>query len=396
MQFNNLLSNNFDRVLNDFLKERVKYYIKEKEKISPNIVLKENFIFNLVDDCIRIYCSSLIEQKILPSFQELLQNPKALPNVLNFDMQKEIIVQVIERHAFWINGLNDRDRAILQSDDNCKTEICNDIIEELMINRHLGVISAGMSSVVYPPLSKIILIVNLLYSMYNDAIQKMKKDDKLNAVGNVFVRAIEQIKSCCLLTDKMLLTDSIAIWRSLFETELTLAVLVYQPESISKKYLKFMQFQNFEYYSDEHTEEKRKVKTELKNEIEIHNITKNKENEFIHYGWLMETTEYNSKNCKLNLKNGLLKIAENLTKCTKYKEYETASQISHSAYFARSLFPQDLMKYALNLLNTSLLNVFDHITYYLSKNPKGFNESNFNDLKFEIEKLQKIIEKVNS
>lgn len=63
MQFNNLLSNNFDRVLNDFLKERVKYYIKEKEKISPNIVLKENFIFNLVDDCIRIYCSSLIEQK---------------------------------------------------------------------------------------------------------------------------------------------------------------------------------------------------------------------------------------------------------------------------------------------------------------------------------------------
>ena len=100
MQFNNLLSNNFDRVLNDFLKERVKYYIKEKEKISPNIVLKENFIFNLVDDCIRIYCSSLIEQKILPSFQELLQNPKALPNVLNFDMQKEIIVQVIERHAF--------------------------------------------------------------------------------------------------------------------------------------------------------------------------------------------------------------------------------------------------------------------------------------------------------
>ena len=48
-----------------------------------------------------------------------------------------------------------------------------------MINRHLGAISAGMSSVVYPPLSKIILIVNLLYSMYNDAIQKMKKDDKM-------------------------------------------------------------------------------------------------------------------------------------------------------------------------------------------------------------------------
>lgn len=314
--------------------------------------MKENVIFNYVKCVEKAYYDFLNKND-----KKLVSYPIDDKNLL-----KEMIIQVTEKHASRIKGLNDYDRIQLQDSNRYKQELCENIVRELIVNKHIGQISKNISFF-NPFVSKIIMVVNLLHKLYKDQYKQIKDDDKLNAVGNVFLRITEQMKSCCLLVDNALLNDAITIWRSLFESELTLTVLIYQPLKISEAYLRFIAFQNLDnpYIFDD--EERKEVEEDLENLMKHYKIA-NRKKDFIYYGWLMFLSDFEEKNCKLNLKDGLLPIAESYIK---YEQYESASKVSHSAYFARSLSYKESTKFVLNLLYYSFANVTNAMKYYFER-----------------------------
>ena len=126
------------------------------------------------------------------------------------NLLREMIIQVIKKHSYRIKGLNDYDRIELQNSKKYEHELCEDIVRELIVNKYVGQISNDITFM-HPIVSKIIMIVNLLHKVYRDQYKQIKDDAKFNAVGNVFLRLIEQMKSCCLLTDNNLLNDAIII-----------------------------------------------------------------------------------------------------------------------------------------------------------------------------------------
>ena len=111
------------------------------------------------------------------------------------------------------------------------------------------------------------------------------------------------------------------------------------------------------------------METKVINIEDLENLMKhykiaNRKKDFIYYGWLMFLSDFEEKNCKLNLKDGLLPIAESYIK---YEQYESASKVSHSAYFARSLSYKESTKFVLNLLYYSFANVTNAMKYYFER-----------------------------
>ena len=369
-----------EKFSDNFLRNEVKYYLELKRKDDPNVILKENVIFNYVKCVEKAYYDFLNKND-----KKLVSYPIDDKNLL-----KEMIIQVTEKHASRIKGLNDYDRIQLQDSNKYKQELCENIVRELIVNKHIGQISKNISFF-NPFVSKIIMVVNLLHKLYKDQYKQIKDDDKLNAVGNVFLRITEQMKSCCLLVDNALLNDAITIWRSLFESELTLTVLIYQPLKISEAYLRFIAFQNLDnpYIFDD--EERKEVEEDLENLMKHYKIT-NRKKDFIHYGWLMFLSDFEEKNCKPNLKDGLLPIAESYIK---YEQYESASKVSHSAYFARSLSYKESKKFVLNLLYYSFANVTNAMKYYFERCIKNFNNDALIEILINLKFLRDMLDKLD-
>ena len=168
------------------------------------------------------------------------------------------------------------------------------------------------------------MLNNLLFNLFSLTKQIEIKNDKFVAINNVMNRIMEQIKSCCVLLDKYLIADAIAIWRSLYESELTLIVLTYWDETISKEYLEFVDYQYLKRDINITQKNKEDLKQALENKAQQRGFKK-ASNNFINYGWLMQTQEFYDKKCKLNLKDGLATIAE---EHIKYSSYQLASNIS--------------------------------------------------------------------
>ena len=306
------------------------------------------------------------------------------------NLLKEMIIQVIKKHSYRIKGLNDYDRIELQNSKKYEHELCENIVRELIVNKYVGQISNDITFM-HPIVSKIIMIVNLLHKVYRDQYKQIKDDAKFNAVGNVFLRLIEQMKSCCLLTDNNLLNDAIIIWRSLFESELTLTILIYQPLKISEAYLRFIGFQNLDSPYIFNEEKRKEVEEDLDNLIKHYKIA-NRKKDFIHYGWLMFLSDFKDKNYKLNLKDGLLPIAESIIK---YEQYEFASKVSHSAYFARSLSQKESTKFVLNLLYYSFANVTNAMKYYFERYIKNFNNDALIEILINLKILRDMLDKLD-
>lgn len=87
-----------------FLRNEVKYYLELKRKDDPNVILKENVIFNYVKCVEKAYYDFLNKND-----KKLVSYPIDDKNLL-----KEMIIQVTEKHASRIKGLNDYDRIQLQ------------------------------------------------------------------------------------------------------------------------------------------------------------------------------------------------------------------------------------------------------------------------------------------
>lgn len=345
----NINKKQMDNFINEMLRNDVKHYLKIKSRTNPNLIIKENFIFEVSKEASRRYMKTILDRNL-----QLLEN--------NLFFNKEIVATITERHIFYIFKADEQLRLKLQNDSEYKNKLIYETVDDLIVNKHLGEISFNDATVLYPPISKIIVLNNLLFELFKTTDSVKIKDSKFVAIRNVLIRIIEQVKSVSLLLDKSLIADAIAIWRGLYESELTLVILSYWDKTISEEYLEFNEFQMAERNINLADKTTNEIQDKLKAKAEDRNMKVS--TNFINYGWLMQTQEYYDKNCNLNLKDGLAVIAE---QHVKYTSYQLASNISHSPFFSRSLKQEQLLTYVVEIVAFSLKTTIDAIIYYIDE-----------------------------
>lgn len=353
----NFVPSQMDDFVNTMLRNEVKHYIKLKAKTNPKTIIKENFIFNISKEASRRYLEEVVYRNFQMREDEIFFN-------------KEIISAVTERHIFYSFKATDNERVSLQNDSEYKNKLINETVDDLIVNKYLGEVSYNVTTALYPPVSKIIVLNNLLYELFKTADKIINKDSKFIAIRNVFLRIIEQVKAASLLLDKYLIADAISIWRGLYESELTLVVLSYWDETISEEYLEFAEFQLLERNINLVDKTVEEVQEKLQMKAEFREVKAS--NNFIHYGWLMQTREFHDKECKLNLKDGLAVVAQ---QHVKYSSYQLASNISHSPFFSKSLKEDQLLTYVVEMVAYSLRTIFESIINYLEESTLEINKN---------------------
>lgn len=353
----NFVPSQMDDFVNTMLRNEVKHYIKLKAKTNPKTIIKENFIFNISKEASRRYLEEVVYRNFQMREDEIFFN-------------KEIISAVTERHIFYSFKATDNERVSLQNDSEYKDKLINETVDDLIVNKYLGEVSYNVTTALYPPVSKIIVLNNLLYELFKTADKIINKDSKFIAIRNVFLRIIEQVKAASLLLDKYLIADAISIWRGLYESELTLVVLSYWDETISEEYLEFAEFQLLERNINLVDKTVEEVQEKLQMKAEFREVKAS--NNFIHYGWLMQTREFHDKECKLNLKDGLAVVAQ---QHVKYSSYQLASNISHSPFFSKSLKEDQLLTYVVEMVAYSLRTIFESIINYLEESTLEINKN---------------------
>lgn len=232
----------------------------------------------------------------------------------------------------------------------------------MVVNKNLGTISIELRMPTYPPLSKMMIIINLLYEV-NVRIKNAKlSSSKSNAIDRVFIRAIDQLKSMIILFDNNLSVDAITIWKSFYETELTLIVLTYWPEEISSEYLLFTAFQLIKNNINLKSCEKEEIEKKYQEKLSERNVKDT--TAFVQFGWLMQTKEYWDNKCTMNLKEGLAVIAD---KKAKYKDYRMASAFSHFSGFTAAITPKSIYRYGIEILSYSLESIIKPILDFIQE-----------------------------
>lgn len=364
---------------NDYMRMQVRQYIAFRSSTQNRVILKENFIL-----AVSLMTSDKFFEQIMS--RNIPLNPNGI--------FMEIVSAVTERHIFYCFSLNDSERAKLQVSDDYRNKIANETANELIINKHLGKTSLNTTTALYPPISKIIVINNLLYEIIISSHKYKLASPKHNAINNVVIRIIEQVKSCSVLLDKGLVSDAITLWRGLYESELTLVVLTYWDEPVSAEYLEFTEFQLLERNLDAPDKSIEEINKNLEEKLKLRGVKRS--TAFINYGWLMQTQEYDDKNCKLNLKDGLAVIADQYVK---YTSYQLASNIAHSPFFSRHLNQGRLLSYIIEMVAFSLETIADAVLYYMDE--QGFVVENatielLNQSREELNEHLKIIVKNDS
>lgn len=365
-----------DIYINKFLKQTIKSCIQIKKQVYPKVILKESFIIDISRKAINYYITKTTALNI------------SIFDKNNMNMVEEVVSAIIERHIFYILNASEKERIGLQTSEKYKKKIIEETVNDFIFNKHLGIVSYNLNVAFYPPVSKLILLNNLLFNLFSLTKQIEIKNDKFVAINNVMNRIMEQIKSCCVLLDKYLIADAIAIWRSLYESELTLIVLTYWDETISKEYLEFVDYQYLKRDINITQKNKEDLKQALENKAQQRGFKK-ASNNFINYGWLMQTQEFYDKKCKLNLKDGLATIAE---EHIKYSSYQLASNISHSPFFSKGLDSFSMFTYIVEMIYFSFGTIIEAIYYYLDECKITVNENLKKDIENNLKELFNMIE----
>lgn len=373
---------NMDKLVDDMLRNQIKEFLKFKAQMNPNMIIKENFIFDVVKKAINLYHTELIKRNRNLRYDDLLS------------FNSDIIAAIIERHIFYSFKATEVERLRLQNDNDYKIKLERETVDDLIVNKYVGKVSQNMTTAYFPPVSKIMVINNLLYELFMGIGADRYKDSKHIAVSHVFSRIIEQVKACCLLLDKFLFADAIVIWRGLFESELVLTILSYWNEEVSKEYLEFVEYQMLENNIVYEGKNKEDVEKKLEEKATLRKTKKSRN--FINYGWLMKTQEYHDNGCQLNIKEGLAVVAN---KYVKYTDYQLASNISHSPYFSKRMKEEQLMRYVVELIVYSLETIVSAMFNYMEEENKNVNENiknRIDDSFKSMHEMFKIMEKNNS
>jgi len=352
----------FDKDIKDFLKLK---------NHSTDFIVKESFFKTLI-------------HKTNAEYIKMLAFYKFFPHPLKMMMPQDWMNILYERHHFYSNDKNENERISLQKDENYIKRLVNEVVLEVVSNAHLGKVSSNMPISSSPEISRLMMVINVLYEIW----KKIEiSSDHHKAIKLVFERALEQLKAMIILMEYKLVAEIITIWRSFYETELTLIILSYWPESVAKEYLTFLEFMEIENNVVVPANLRAEIEEKLKEKVEQRSVKRSKN--FINYGWIMQTTEYTEKKCKLSIKEGLAILADTHMK---YNDYQMASTISHASLFTKYVEQFDLYVFAVESVINSLSNLIEPLEYIFEKfqikDEKNFKIVNDSiDLLFEMKEI---------
>ena len=170
---------NVDKFVDQLLRNQVKEYLRYKSHTHPEIIIKENFILGIVKSAINSYYSELLKKELVLRHDDMLS------------LNSDIIAAITERHVFYSFKTTESERLALQDSSEYKNKLVRETVDDLIINKYLGQVSFNMTTAYFPPVSKIMVINNLLYELFTKVEKPTFKDSKHIAISHVFMRIIE-------------------------------------------------------------------------------------------------------------------------------------------------------------------------------------------------------------
>ena len=223
-------------------------------------------------------------------------------------------------------------------------------------------------------LTKFLNLVSYLKNI-NTPIAYYKPEVSL--INDLFQTVFNQLSAFAILISSKLYSQSLALWRTLHESECILKLLI-QNEKIKKEYIKHIKYNNYLRNPTAYTKKELDKNFEnLKVEMHLHDLKSKDMKKFIEYGYLYFASNYSEKdtNFKLNFRDGL----EYLAGLNKYsKVYEGASQVVHSSssfFYVNEDFCKDLsltLTYQTLIRITNLYKEYMH--NYFSNNIDKLNK----------------------
>ena len=273
--------------------------------------------------------------------------------VAKFTLEYKMIIPTVESmvnyvfhyHYFYTNTLSDSERASLQNNEEYKKRV-QDYISHLFLQKAHS-LKPNSSATIYNPE---IYTCDLLCDFFIKKAQSLNisltnEDEKLRftTLRNLFLRAFGYVKSILTLLTQSFPAEAITTWRTLFEIEYTILVLIKYGSVLSKYYHKFGEFSFLDEDSDEQalTEYERFAK-EFNQKPYLSG--------FRNYGWIL--TEKHEEQLKPNLKS-LLKIAKfnEYDHEDRYQAYKDASKFSHSNAVTINISHDNYGSYAFVITN---------------------------------------------
>lgn len=237
----------------------------------------------------------------------------------------DIVNYVFHYHFLLTSCLNDTDRAFYQENVQYKADVAKYVLE-VVIRKNIYGLKPNSSATVYNPE---IYTCDFLCDFFVKKVMSLSlslpnEDEKLrfDTLQNLFMRSFGYIKSILTLLTQSFPAEAIVIWRTLFEIESTILVLIKYDSTLTKEYCKFGKFS----FIDEDTDEEKRA------EYEDYARSLNQDpykSGFRNYGWILIAKH--QKQLKPSLKS-LLKIAEfdGYDPEDRYRAYQDASKFSHS------------------------------------------------------------------
>ncbi len=314
-----------------------------------NFTLDRSFLKRCVFTILDFYRAELILRK--------LRVPRS--NIIGMN---DTLKYVYFYHYAYTHTLSDEDRARKEADVAYIRRMAQDIVKQYIFAEHIDFKSK-------PVVTRYSPIVNR-YKMYcNFLVRNLtglrNTDIRTVTCASLIVKALMQMKCIFSLLSEGLETEAVTVWRSLYELECVVDILISHDESIATE------FRDFEKCSAlwELTAEGEVNDEEdwLKQKMQERNIDERLKTPFMRFGWLMALPEYVARGGKLNFKNGLQLLAGNLER---YPGYKTACLVSHPTALTATFSKEYLCNFTVFRTDECLLKLRTALTQLLKENQK--------------------------
>lgn len=294
----------------------------------------------------------------------------------------DIVNYVFHYHFLLTSCLNDADRAFCQKNDQYKADVVKHVLE-VVIRKNIYGLKPNSSATVYNPE---IYTCDFLCDFFVKKVMSLSlslsnEDEKLRftTLQKLFLLAFRYVKSILTLLTHSFPAEAIITWRSLFEIEYTILVLIKYDSILSKYYHKFGEFSFLDEDSDEQAIAEYERFAKKFNQDPYRSGFRN-------YGWIL--TIGDQEKPKPNLKS-LLRIAKfnEYDHEQRYCAYQDASKFSHSNAVTLNAPYDDYGSYAFVINN--LFTSINNLKYAFINFLKQYNLPLEDDQQKEVESLFK-------
>lgn len=338
-------------------------FVKVISFINTNVSLDVDFMYEVYDISFTAIC-------------DLMQNN--VLNQTNIINSFTIINYILGEYIYALDNRSEEERnRFVQSEKNV-IMMASVVSDKYTTMDFFPSKEKGLSNKFLPPISSLDTYLNFMINMLNRA---EKNDPSKTLLTDLLNKTLNTARCVLELLNKGFETEAMALWRTLHESECIIKLLNENDDSVTKAYLKHMNYTIAYRNGLKNKEETDKVFVQIKEEMKTKDLKSKDIKKFIEYGWLYYTKEYkDSVDFKLNFRDGLQKLA-GLSMYSKV--YEQTSEIVHST-------PMLIYSSRVYYYLTALLNTYESFFRIEGVFKKVFDSTNGEIQKAQYENMRKV------